>query len=107
MCRRRRFAALSPTFCSSWPRSFSIRTGPSSTTLQPRSARPAPVLDESVMLLKRFYDEGLAQASYLLGAESAGEALVIDPLRDLEPYQSFAASEELRITRVTEPHIHA
>jgi hydroxyacylglutathione hydrolase len=59
------------------------------------------------MLLKRFYDEGLAQASYLLGAESAGEALVIDPLRDLEPYLSFAASEELRITRVTETHIHA
>jgi hydroxyacylglutathione hydrolase len=59
------------------------------------------------MLLKRFYDEGLAQASYLVGAERTGEALVIDPLRDLEPYLAEAAAEELRITHVTETHIHA
>jgi hydroxyacylglutathione hydrolase len=59
------------------------------------------------MLLKRFYDDGLAQASYLVGAETTGEALVIDPLRDLEPYLAAAAAEELRITHVTETHIHA
>jgi hydroxyacylglutathione hydrolase len=59
------------------------------------------------MLLKRFYDDGLAQASYLVGAETTGEALVIDPLRDLEPYLAAAAEEELRITHVTETHIHA
>jgi hydroxyacylglutathione hydrolase len=59
------------------------------------------------MLLKRFYDDGLAQASYLVGAETTGEALVIDPLRDLEPYVAAAAAEELRITHVTETHIHA
>jgi hydroxyacylglutathione hydrolase len=59
------------------------------------------------MLLKRFYDEGLAQASYLVGAERTAEALVIDPLRDLEPYLAAAADEELRITHVTETHIHA
>jgi hydroxyacylglutathione hydrolase len=59
------------------------------------------------MLLKRFYDDGLAQASYMVGAETTGEALVIDPLRDLEPYLTAAAAEELRITHVTETHIHA
>ena len=59
------------------------------------------------MLLKRFYDEGLAQASYLVGSERTGEALVIDPLRDLEPYLAAAADEEVRITHVTESHIHA
>ena len=59
------------------------------------------------MLLKRFYDEGLAQASYLVGSERTGEALVIDPLRDLEPYLAAAADEEIRITHVTETHIHA
>ena len=59
------------------------------------------------MLLKRFYDEGLAQASYLVGAESTGEALVIDPLRDIEPYVAAGAEEGLRITHVTETHIHA
>jgi hydroxyacylglutathione hydrolase len=58
------------------------------------------------MLLKRFYDEGLAQASYLVGAES-GEALVIDPTRDLTPYLEAVAEEGLRLTHVTETHIHA
>src|SRR5437764_1023707 len=58
------------------------------------------------MLLKRFYDEGLAQASYLVGSES-GEAIVIDPTRDLGPYIGAAAAEDLRITHVTETHIHA
>jgi len=59
------------------------------------------------MLLKRFYDEALAQASYLVGAETTDEALVIDPTRDVEPYRVAAASEGLRITHVTETHIHA
>ena len=59
------------------------------------------------MLLKRFYDEGLAQASYLVGAERSGEALIIDPVRDLGPYLAAAADEELRISHVTETHIHA
>ena len=35
------------------------------------------------MLLHRFYDHGLAQASYMLGCERTGEALVIDPNRDI------------------------
>ena len=59
------------------------------------------------MILKRFYDEGLAQASYLVGAETTGEALVVDPLRDLHPYLTAASDEGLRITHVTETHIHA
>ncbi|HKW10640.1 MAG TPA: MBL fold metallo-hydrolase, partial [Gemmatimonadaceae bacterium] len=59
------------------------------------------------MLLKRFYDEGLAQASYMVGAESSDDALVIDPLRDVEPYLAAAAAEGLRISHVTETHIHA
>lgn len=59
------------------------------------------------MLLKRFYEEGLAQTSYLVGSETTQEALVIDPLRDLQPYLAAAADEGLRITHVTETHIHA
>ena len=59
------------------------------------------------MLLKRFYDEGLAQASYLVGAETTDDTLVIDPTRDVEPYLAAAAEEGLRITHVTETHIHA
>jgi hydroxyacylglutathione hydrolase len=59
------------------------------------------------MLLKRFYDEKLAQASYLLGCPASGEALVIDANRDVEQYIRAAATEGLRITHVTETHIHA
>lgn len=59
------------------------------------------------MILKRLYDEGLAQASYLVGSEQTDEALVVDPLRDIEPYVAAAEAEGLRITHVTETHIHA
>ncbi len=59
------------------------------------------------MLLKYFYDRALAQASYLVGCAATGEALVIDPARDIRPYLQAAAEEGLRITHVTETHIHA
>ncbi|MBX3134271.1 MAG: MBL fold metallo-hydrolase [Gemmatimonadaceae bacterium] len=59
------------------------------------------------MFLKRFYDDGLAQASYLIGCAATGEALVIDANRDVQQYIDAAATEKLRITHVTETHIHA
>ncbi|MCL4834421.1 MAG: MBL fold metallo-hydrolase [Caldilineaceae bacterium] len=59
------------------------------------------------MLLKYFYDEKLAQASYLVGCSATGEALVIDPARHITPYLRAAEKEGLRITHVTETHIHA
>jgi hydroxyacylglutathione hydrolase len=59
------------------------------------------------MLLKRFYDEGLAQASYLIGCSVTGEALVVDANRDVEQYIAAAEAEGLRIAHVTETHIHA
>ncbi len=59
------------------------------------------------MILQRFYDERLAQASYLVGCSATGEALVIDPNRDVDQYLRAAESEGLRISAVTETHIHA
>ncbi len=59
------------------------------------------------MFLKRFYDDGLAQASYMIGCAKTGEALVIDANRDLQQYLDAAAAEGLRITHVSETHIHA
>ena len=59
------------------------------------------------MILKHFYEEKLAQASYLIGCVSTGEALVGDPNRDVEQYIKAAETEGLRITHVTETHIHA
>jgi hydroxyacylglutathione hydrolase len=59
------------------------------------------------VLLKRFYDDGLAQASYLLASERSDAALVVDPNRDVEQYIAAAEAEGLRIAHVTETHIHA
>ncbi|HEU5049715.1 MAG TPA: rhodanese-like domain-containing protein [Gemmatimonadales bacterium] len=59
------------------------------------------------MLLKRFYDDKLAQASYLVGCAATGESLVIDPHRNAAEYIAAAEQEGLRITHVTETHIHA
>ncbi len=59
------------------------------------------------MLLKYFYDRELAQASYLVGCAATGEALVVDPMRNIAPYLEVAEQEGMRITQVTETHIHA
>ncbi len=59
------------------------------------------------MFVKRFFEPSLAQASYLIGCQSAGEAIVIDANRDVDQYIAVAADEGLRITHVTETHIHA
>ena len=59
------------------------------------------------MFFRELYDQSLAQASYVIGCQATGEAIVIDPLRDPAPYLEVARVEGLRITHVTETHIHA
>ncbi|MGK2961809.1 MAG: MBL fold metallo-hydrolase [Gemmatimonadaceae bacterium] len=59
------------------------------------------------MILKHIYDTKLAQASYLIGCAATGEAIVVDPNRDIEQYIRAADDEGLRVTHVTETHIHA
>ncbi|MBX3433742.1 MAG: MBL fold metallo-hydrolase [Pirellulales bacterium] len=59
------------------------------------------------MLLKYFYDQALAHASYMVGCQKTGEAIVVDPGRDVEPYLQAAQAEGLRIVAATETHIHA
>lgn len=59
------------------------------------------------MIIRNFYNDKLAQASYLVGCQATGEAIVIDPLRDVQPYLQMAESQGLRIVAVTETHIHA
>ena len=59
------------------------------------------------MLLRRFYEKKLAQASYMIGCQATGVALVVDPHRDSEVYLRAAAEEGLTITHVSETHIHA
>jgi hydroxyacylglutathione hydrolase len=59
------------------------------------------------MFFRQLYDEGLAQASYVIGCDRYGEALVVDPRRDIDAYLTLAGAEDLRITTVAETHIHA
>lgn len=59
------------------------------------------------MLLERIYDEDLAQASYFIGCQAKGEAIVVDPRRDLDVYLDLAEKNGMRIVAVTETHIHA
>jgi hydroxyacylglutathione hydrolase len=59
------------------------------------------------MLLKYFYDKSLAHASYLVGCQKSGEAIVIDPSRNIAPYLEAAKAEALRIVGSAETHIHA
>lgn len=59
------------------------------------------------MYFERFYDDGLAQASYLVGCQATGEAVVIDAARHTEVYHRAAKAQGLRIVAVTETHIHA
>ena len=59
------------------------------------------------MFFKQFYDKHLSQASYLIGCQKTGEAMIIDPIRDLSSYIRVADEEGLTITHAAETHIHA
>jgi len=53
------------------------------------------------------YDDSLAQAAYLIGCQQTGEAIIIDPERDIDRYIRAAQKESLTIVGATETHIHA
>ena len=59
------------------------------------------------MILKQFYLNCLAHASYLVGDESTKIAAVVDPQRDVDGYLAFAAEHGLRIAHVFLTHFHA
>jgi glyoxylase-like metal-dependent hydrolase (beta-lactamase superfamily II)/rhodanese-related sulfurtransferase len=56
---------------------------------------------------RQFVDDDLGCASYLIGDESSGEAVVVDPAYAIEPYLAEAEKRHVRITRVLETHTHA
>lgn len=59
------------------------------------------------MLFRQIVDEKLAQYAYLIGCQQTGEALVVDPERDVDRYLELAEREGLRVVAVAETHIHA
>ena len=59
------------------------------------------------MILKQFYLNCLAHASYLIGDEQSRTAAVVDPQRDVDQYLAFADEHGLRIEHVFLTHLHA
>jgi len=59
------------------------------------------------MLFRQIFDEKLAQYAYLIGCQETGEALLVDPERDIDQYLDLAEEEGVEIVAVTETHIHA
>src|SRR3954462_181403 len=58
------------------------------------------------MHLERFFVEGLAHSSYLLGSHRTGEAAVVGPLRDVELDLAGAERAGLRVRFLLETHVH-
>jgi glyoxylase-like metal-dependent hydrolase (beta-lactamase superfamily II)/rhodanese-related sulfurtransferase len=59
------------------------------------------------MILTQHYLGCLSHASYLVGDETTGRAIVVDPRRDVDIYLEEARAEGLTVERVIETHIHA
>jgi hydroxyacylglutathione hydrolase len=59
------------------------------------------------MILKQFYLNCLAHASYLIGDEESHTAAVVDPQRDVDQYVVFAEEHRLQIAHVILTHFHA
>ncbi|WP_420750650.1 MBL fold metallo-hydrolase [Rhodococcus sp. O3] len=59
------------------------------------------------MILEQYYIECLSHASYLIGDESTGRAVVVDPRRDIAEYLDDATKYGLTIEGVVNTHFHA
>jgi glyoxylase-like metal-dependent hydrolase (beta-lactamase superfamily II)/rhodanese-related sulfurtransferase len=59
------------------------------------------------MIFTQHYLACLSHASYLIGDETTGRAVVVDPRRDVRVYLDQAAGAGLTIERVIETHLHA
>ncbi|PWU22610.1 MAG: MBL fold metallo-hydrolase, partial [Candidatus Rokuibacteriota bacterium] len=59
------------------------------------------------MLLRQLVDDDLGCASYLIGAEETGEAVLVDPPYDVARLLKEAERAGVRPTRVLETHTHA
>jgi hydroxyacylglutathione hydrolase len=58
------------------------------------------------MYFRQFHLEALGHASYLVGDEATGQALVLDPRRDVEVYLDAARVQGLRISHALDTHGH-
>ncbi|HEX7716447.1 MAG TPA: rhodanese-like domain-containing protein, partial [Marmoricola sp.] len=68
---------------------------------------PHPAPERETMYFAQHYLDCLSQASYLIGDETTGRAVVVDPRRDVEAYLDDAAAHGLEIVGVINTHFHA
>lgn len=59
------------------------------------------------MFLRQITDNALAQNAYLIGCQRTGEAIIVDPERDVDRYLKLAAENGFRLSAVADTHIHA
>jgi glyoxylase-like metal-dependent hydrolase (beta-lactamase superfamily II)/rhodanese-related sulfurtransferase len=59
------------------------------------------------VIFEQFYLDCLSVASYLVGDETTGRAVVVDPQRDVSGYLREADARGLKIELVVETHVHA
>lgn len=59
------------------------------------------------MFFKQIFEEKLAQYAYLIGCQATGEAIIVDPMRDIKRYLDLAENEGFKIVAAAETHIHA
>ena len=59
------------------------------------------------MLVRQVADSKLAQFAYLIGCPRTGDAIILDPERDVDRYFQLAARHRLRIAAAADTHIHA
>lgn len=59
------------------------------------------------MYFKQIFEEKLAQYAYIIGCQKTGEAIVLDPMRDIDQYIQDAHREGLKVVAAADTHIHA
>jgi uncharacterized membrane protein YfcA/glyoxylase-like metal-dependent hydrolase (beta-lactamase superfamily II)/rhodanese-related sulfurtransferase len=72
----------------------------------PPSRRP-PSPQETTMIFTQYYLDCLSQASYLIGDATTGQAVIVDPRRDVQEYLDDARAAGLTIVGMINTHFHA
>lgn len=84
-----------------------VRTPTPSRQESQMSAPQNPAHPSSTMVFTQYYVDCLSQASYLIGDTSTGQAVVVDPRRDVQEYLDDAAAQGLSIVGMVNTHFHA
>ena len=90
---------------------FATRSSPSRTSPLTSAESTLEIAvdttDTTTLFFAQFYLDCLSQASYLIGDTGTGQAVVVDPRRDIAEYLTEAQQNGLRIVGVVNTHFHA